>query len=579
MRRWIAIFLLTASAFAQTQGNLPDLADSNASQSIGVPGNTIPMPEPVNAGELIDVCVTYNYDAAGLGGPYAVTDTLGNTYTLTSLAITPTFGHNRGALYHAYTISGSTGSDTITAALPSVNYSMTAGRFTGLSGTLDGSIATGTQTAAGAQTVSTTNTTSANGSVLISCAAGDTYSGGSVGTGTGEYVANNSCSNGGCVDPVYQSMKHTGLAGSQTTTDNTYATAAFGSNATFVKQTLAFKPSSTIAIVDTALHDAANGVSYTEQLHAVGGTAAYTWACSGLPSNGLTLNTSTGVISGATPTTGAVALGCTVTDGTVTSPTVNLTLTIKPSFLVPSVQEQRQANDELFGGSDAITFSNSVICGQVIAIAFYGQDTHSINGWVNVTNGTYNRVTDTLGTVFHRVGPIAGSQNAPQVWWIGVATSSGPETVTVTPSTPSSGLYWSGAILNNVQGVVDRGSFSTAAFLATSVASSYTTVVPNTLVVAATNSTNNANGGRDSGFSYTGMPTTVTDYGITASAAAGSSLVASPSTLNVTGTFSALNSGGNLVTGMFGFRPAATYTGVCSVNLNAVNDKHRRRSW
>jgi uncharacterized repeat protein (TIGR03803 family) len=90
-------------------------------------------------------------------------------------------------------------------------------------------------------------------------------------------------------------------------------------------------------VVDTTLLPTGSvGISYSYTLTAMGGTSPYTWSVSAgtLPA-GLTLNTSTGVISGK-PTTAVTADAFTVevTDSASHTATANLTLTVYGSTIV-----------------------------------------------------------------------------------------------------------------------------------------------------------------------------------------------------------------------------------------------------
>jgi large repetitive protein len=69
------------------------------------------------------------------------------------------------------------------------------------------------------------------------------------------------------------------------------------------------------------------GIAYSTTLAKSGGTAAYTWSATGPPA-GLTLNSSTGVISGTPTATGTATVAVTLTDGAGATATKNLSLTI-----------------------------------------------------------------------------------------------------------------------------------------------------------------------------------------------------------------------------------------------------------
>src|SRR5260370_34464585 len=92
-----------------------------------------------------------------------------------------------------------------------------------------------------------------------------------------------------------------------------------------------------VTVPTTSLPDGRVGVSYLQMLAATGGTGTFSWQLtSGTLPGGLTLNASTGAITG-TPTAAVVATALTfkATD-TAASPqsgSANLTLTIQPPLL------------------------------------------------------------------------------------------------------------------------------------------------------------------------------------------------------------------------------------------------------
>jgi hypothetical protein len=97
----------------------------------------------------------------------------------------------------------------------------------------------------------------------------------------------------------------------------------------------AYFGSSALAVTTTSLNAAYATIPYIAQLNGQGGVPPYTWTATGLPASGnLTLNKTTGVISG-TPSTADLAgspytVNVTLTDSTGFSVTVPLMLTINP---------------------------------------------------------------------------------------------------------------------------------------------------------------------------------------------------------------------------------------------------------
>jgi len=73
-----------------------------------------------------------------------------------------------------------------------------------------------------------------------------------------------------------------------------------------------------LVITTTALPPVIVGASYNVTLTATGGVTPYTWSVTGLPA-GLSLNASTGAITGIPTTSGAVTVSVSVTDGTQTA--------------------------------------------------------------------------------------------------------------------------------------------------------------------------------------------------------------------------------------------------------------------
>ena len=75
------------------------------------------------------------------------------------------------------------------------------------------------------------------------------------------------------------------------------------------------------------------GVAYSTTVAATNGSTPYVWSATGLPA-GLSINASTGVISGTPTTAGAPTVAITVTDNVSDVDTVNLTLTIHAALTI-----------------------------------------------------------------------------------------------------------------------------------------------------------------------------------------------------------------------------------------------------
>lgn len=568
----LIVALLCVAMRAQTQGNRPELIDSYQSDYLGSTTQQIPLPDGVNSGEELVACVVTTN--TGL----TVSDILTNTWTKTAEVSTPAPSNNR-VTFCSYTNSASSGADTVILSGSPTVYAMTVGRFKGVSGVLDGTMQSNTYTGnttpatGGPGSFTVGITTTVNGDLLIGAGAIGPFGTSWIGRATGtEYVSNNNEN-----DHVFQVMQHTSALGAKTIAFNTFNDFSFGSHATFAGLVLAFKPTA-IAVVDTAMPDAAAGVAYSAQLHGVGGIAGLTYACTGLPSNGLSLNTGTGVISGATPTIGSVSIGCTVTDGTSTSATNSLTIVIGAGFNSP-ILRQTAAISQDGGASNGGTFSLPVTCGDVIAVYYYGSDTHSSSGWVLNPNGAQNKVIDSQGNVYSRVGPLAGTNQSPLGLYEAVASQSGALTVTIVHNTTAgSGLNFTMADLGNVQGVVDVGTDSNAGSQSSSpfnFTDAYTTVVPNQYLAMATSS--GFNNGDTIGYSPLSVSVTNTTIAPNTSAL-GFSAIGSASTFTGTAT---IGTGGWLTANptivMHAFRPALP-SSACNT-FTGPGEKIRRQVW
>lgn len=545
MKRLALILVLSLPLAAQVQGNRPELLDAtNGIFLVQTTPNKIIMPENVAINDTIDVCVN-TFD--GLATVYGVTDTLGNTYTTTAGTATPSASDTKGFIYHAYTRSAFAGADTITVAQPSpttTSILIGVSRYSGLNG-VDGAMvaATRNRPTSGLATLSTTNTTTVNGDVLSTCSGAGIYNEDSrIQPSTGEF--NTYAAGGGGVNVAMQ-HQHAGALGSQTVSLNTFATSAFNGPDTFAMQTLAFKPDA-IKLTDTAMPDGANGVAYSAQLHGIGGTAGLTYACTGLPSNGLSLNTSTGVISG-TATTGTVSIGCTVTDGTLTSATDNLTIHIYASLLTPTVRSVFANGLDADGPWQTISGS----CGDYIVVFARGVDTHYSDGGVQVSSGVNNFITGSSGgttITFRRLeGFMPGVLASPYAVFIaGPLTVNGSVSLNFANNQGASSANPISLVLDVSGGEVVDQSIATSVIttsLSGTWGGSYTTLVPNTLLVSASMSDSTQPVPTISGIS---SPFALLNTGGDASGISryDSALIATPQSVNATITYSIGSYGG-----------------------------------
>ena len=478
MKRLIWLLLLTP-CFAQIQGNLPNALDCQQDRAGAATPGIFTWQENIAIGDTI--VLGFDTDATST---YSIADSLGNTWTSTSATQTPA-PQPTGNVWMAYTQSAFNGSDTITLTKtggPGTFFFMLGCRFTGL-GAIDGTVATQTSSATGLSTISTTNTTTNNNDILVNMVGNGPFGNSTASPSNTE--APNFEPNAGPPVIVLMTYLHAGVAGSITSTEKTYSQAG----ATFAMQTLAFKPSS-LRIADvTPLPDAGVGIAYSAQLHGIGGIAGLTYACTGLPANGLSLNTATGVISGANPTAGTLSLGCTATDGSTTSATDTLALKIG-TLQVPSIRQT-----QTFSADSSALFSMNVRCGSSIVLVVRGDDTHAGQGWMQTTNGTNNYWKDSFGSPVRRIdSPVPGNTAWPLVTYIiGPVTQSGVDTITsLNNQAASSGRPNNMAFEIVGANILDAGvGVNTMTSTATgSFAVAYTTLVNNTLLLLASDSNN-----------------------------------------------------------------------------------------
>lgn len=586
MRRLIPLLLIT-TCFAQVQAKLPQLQDSSGAQLRGIGTGVMPMTEAVNTGDVIDVCV-FTYDGANTA--YPVDDSLGNgSYTLTTPTTVPRYTGtsvgNRGLVYHAYTTSAFSGNNTVTLHMPGIsgsNYDMIISRYSGLSGVVDGSVATatygGTGSPGGVGTITANQTTTTNNDILSSCTVNGGINAASLSGNTAEYNAFDFGVNG-IMDQA--ATQHAGAAGTQSVTVNTWNDFAFGGTTSFAMQTLAFKPNG-IFIADTVLPDVGNNVAYSAQLHCIGGTAAQTYSLfSGSLPTGLNLNTSTGVISGTTTVNGTSTLGFRCTDGTVTSSTASLTLTVNNAVNVPSIRSATATPRDSFWPT------LNVQCNDRIVVIARGYDAHYTEGGTQIINGVNNDfIKDDFNSTWHRVDTYRpGSPQSPLAVYVSSPMQfSGANNVTIGSNIGSAANPISQALVISGGEMVDATVGTQVQPGATSgtFSQSYTTVVPNTLLVnlsladgaSVVTPTLSMNSPFTNTISSGGDSQGVSLYSY--------ALIASPSSVTATTNFSGARdgSGGNNAT-MFAqllvpIRPAPAT--ACSSTVFA-GEKLRRQVW
>jgi uncharacterized protein YhjY with autotransporter beta-barrel domain len=179
----------------------------------------------------------------------------------------------------------------------------------------------------------------------------------------------------------------------------------------------------TLAITPTTLPDGTQGAAYSQTLGATGGTAPYTYAISAgsLPA-GLSLNTSTGVISGTPSTSGTSNLTVTATDANSATGSRAYSLVINGLAPVANAVSATVA-----ANSSANPITLNITGGAATSVAVASAASHG----TATASGTSITYTPTAG--------FSGSDSFTYTATNASGTSS-PATVTITVSAPSISL-------------------------------------------------------------------------------------------------------------------------------------------
>ncbi len=245
----------------------------------------------------------------------------------------------------------------------------------------------------------------------------------------------------------------------------------------------AFKPSTT-KMITTKLPTGATSNTYSYTPQCVGGSGAYTWTASSLPS-GLSINSSTGAITG-TPTGGTTTPTITCTDaGTSTAASLTTAaLTINSSV-----------------GTSAVVHS----CGAAATNCSLGTVT-SGNCLTVVMNLSQQEKmappTDSLSTVYRNIGAQCSDTSTVSQCinsWVGTATSTGSNTVTGSTGSGIAAVEFSNC---NVS-VTDVASFTANSTTPTITAASLTTLAPASEIYAAAQTSGSSTFSAGSGFTLT----------------------------------------------------------------------------
>jgi hypothetical protein len=489
----------------------------------------------VNSGDLLIAAMAW----FGSSNPPSISDTLSSTWTLQLSYLTPSIPL---AIYTG--IAGGTGIETITITVSGAsfeNISCADITIAGFTNTLDVSCSTATNCATAfsgtpATPSSPSITTTVNNDLII-CYAGGFRSGGVFGIQTGSIATDVPVNFSNGADSQGMFYYFAGNAGSNNCTF-TNATNDQGTVAIVALQASSIAIQSPAALPDGAL---SNAYKYTEL--ATGGVGSYTWSISSgsLPS-GLSINSSTGAITGTPTTSNNYSFTVQVTDGTHTA-TKSSTIKVTTGLNTPTVVQTKGCASN--GNCASLLFASNVTSGNLIVANV---------GWLFGTTMTPEYCTDGVGTPFqllfwefNNVGPMG--------WFAGFAPTSGSDTVTCHSSSSTNavqGIYE----ISNVQyfgndNLLTPATQGSTASPATITSGSITTLVPNEMLLSAgwafTNAATMAIQAPFTGI-QTGWPTT-----------GGYDAVSSVTTY--TSSYSmASNTANAWVISMIGFRPASNGT-------------------
>ena len=382
------LFLFTASAFAQ----LPALVQSNGNTG----GSTCTFGRNVTSGDVLIIGRSWESSTS----TPSVSDSLGTSFTQAVLNT----GFNVRISVYVGTASSS-GADTITATVSGSSFDWAGcAEIKNVTATVD--VSGSSNWSGSPSTISQSVTTTTNTDFLY------VYAGGfrSAGTffesfGNGYHFLGQGNGN----DSFGHEFSVSGAAGSCTATMGT------NSNDQGSIAVVALKPNA-LAIDTAALPHGATSLAYDFTLVGAGGAGAYTWSVAGGMTPGLTLNASTGRISGTPTRTASRPLAVSLTDGTNTA-TATLQLNIGTSLgTVTHVQDK--------AGSTSVTLTSNVTSGNVILVGQFLKNGQAVGG-----------CTDTRGTVYFLINSGNYTQGFPNGYtlgflWAGNVTSTGSDTIT-----------------------------------------------------------------------------------------------------------------------------------------------------
>jgi len=397
----------------------------------------------------------------------SVTDTRSTSYTQKVYSSTGS-GSVGATIYGG--ILGSSGPDTVTLSISGATFNQVyCAEFPpSFSLTTDGTDIT--NFSGNPATITSTGiTTTLSGDILISLAGGfhnNSICGPVDARGVPanfKYIALGMARNndGGCW--LYQV---TGAAGSYTNSFTNWQNMDQG-----LVVTVAFKANAMHISTPLAIPNGSLSKTYNYTLGAAGAASTVTWT--GTPPPGLSLNSSTGAITGTPTVSNHYSFSVAASDGTTTD-TQTLTMDVVTSFGAISVVQTKANTGTLV---PPVTFTSNVTAGNTIVV-FGAEQVSTFYG------GLPMHCFDSLGTVFNRVNSNDMVFDSDQQIFIGIAPSSGADTVSCNSGSSAPFPIMGGiAELANVQNFGDFANVVWATSASPITSTSLTTPVPDSIVL------------------------------------------------------------------------------------------------
>jgi hypothetical protein len=482
-------------------------------------GNACAFNNPVTAGDRI--IVSQNWETST--STPSVTDTLSTSY---SQLLINTSNSVRTAIYLG--TASSSGSNTVTFAVSGSGFSSTQcseyppSAFTTTVDVSNSALFSGTPSSVTSPSITTT----LNHDFIYSHIGGFQNAGvfgyGSGYTGLGSVDGNDSSA---------AEFQIAGANGSYTSTFSNRT------NTQGVIAIVALKSNSLTIRSPAVLPDGALTNAYNYTLVATGGVGSYTWSITaGSLQSGLSLNTSTGAITGTPTASSTNTITFHVTDGTNSA---NLTATLKVGGSLSTITLVQSISSATSGDAISLVFPSNVTAGNLIVAA------GGYNGGSPSGSGAVQLCTDSRGTVFQHVvltGFNSTTANVRQVDVLaGIAQSTGSDTVTC--SSIRSIMEFS-----NAGYFGNENTVATVNTTATPITQALTTLVPNEAIVTI-GAVYTSSGTLVLGSPFTALNTTLQDV-------VGYDVVTTATSYTASYTM-ASNTDGHWAIGLAGFRPGA----------------------